>query len=475
MAARLQTPRILANRLILQADRAPIVLLDGDGTKRLARSQVRAATEDDAAAEEIADRFAMLAYRQTELPAAKGGKANANGFRFRHKAMRAIARTFRGAPFISGHDWGDVRARGGTLVDAWGDSIDLTLGGVTGELGIYAEAELTAEWALEAFANGTIDRFSIGAQGEGEITCTVHDTPVWQDCWCWPGREVEHEGAVVTAEWEYESARGVEISAVNVPAVDGTAIVNARETPSGEHLEALTRMCGRVIPETKGRTHVDLGARPNAGYRAPRAPITMTPSHATPRGDLMDRAQICASLGLPLTATDAEILARTAELTAAAADRDVARSQLDAQHVEAELERLRASHVVTDQVIATLRTAATGDAGRAAFDSQIALVRATAPKVTASVTATNPATRPALQSETPPAPIPTASAATFDDDGVDAFDQHKDNPHLKRFMRWSRDEKNQSLTEANVREYGPRAIAVLPNLSELAAATDARG
>jgi hypothetical protein len=72
-------------------------------------------------AEPAPTEYSILGYRQTEQPAAKGGKANENGFRFRHKAMRAIARSARGQPFITGHNWGDVRARGGTMIDGWAD------------------------------------------------------------------------------------------------------------------------------------------------------------------------------------------------------------------------------------------------------------------------------------------------------------------------------------------------------------------
>lgn len=464
---------------IQRIPQSPLILLSNDRSILTFDTSIAKPTPvlklEDAPADPRARSFTMLAYRQTEKSAAKGGRANANCFRFRHLSMRAIARTFRGMPFVSGHNWSDVRARGGTLVDAWAEEV----AGAKDELGFYATAELAAEWAIEGFANGTIDRFSIGASGEGEITCTVHDIPVWTDCYCWPGRDVEG----LLAEWEYESASGKEISAVNVPAVDGTHVVNTpsggragrvsaenlHATPTGSKLEALAALCGRVIPTDPKRTTVDLGAGPSGGFKPRPAAITMASphAHATPtRGDLMDRNLICASLGLPLTATDEEIKARLAALAVAEAERDTVRAENDAQHVETEITRLRATHVVSDKVVAQLRTTATSDNGRAAFDVQLALVSETAPKITAAtIVPPAGAGKPALQSDAKPA---DAIAADADDDGPDALEQHKGNPNLRRYMKWAQ------ITPENVRAHGARAITVVSNLAELDAATQLR-
>jgi hypothetical protein len=73
------------------------------------------------------------------------------------------------------------------MIDGWAD---LPEDGDAGELGLFARVRAIADWAIEGFANGTIDRFSIGAIPQGEVTCTVHDCPVWTDCYCWPGMEV---------------------------------------------------------------------------------------------------------------------------------------------------------------------------------------------------------------------------------------------------------------------------------------------
>jgi len=413
--------------------------------------------------------YSILGYRQTEQPAAKGGKANANGFRFRHKAMRKIARTARAQPFITGHNWGDVRARGGTMVDAWADAPE---GGAPGELGMFARVRPLKDWAVEGFADGTIDRFSIGAMPEGEVTCTVHDCPVWTECYCWPGMEIDG----VVAEWEHENARVVEYSAVNVPAVDGTYVLDQLDPDELDvALADLQLLCGR--PHATALTAAlrrQQGGAPKGGFTRAVAAITMT--------SMDPREQMARALGLDPAATWEQINARLAQVTATAAQGEVVRAQLedsrtelagarqreaervaelDAAHVSSEITRLCAARQVSDKVVATLR--ATAANGRAAFDQSLKLVEDAAPEIVAAAGAPS---RPALQSDAKP-----AIEAAADPGGAEAdpYEQHRTNPELPRLMRVCK------VTAAHVREHGPRTIPVLPNLRELADATDRRG
>jgi hypothetical protein len=192
----------------------------------------------------------------------------------------------------------------------------------------------------------------------------------------------------------------------------------------------------------------------------------------------MDRALICKQLGLAGTATDEEILQRMATLGADAAQAGVLRAQLEqsaadreaeseARHVDTEIAALQASHQVTDKVITQLRVAAAPPGGRAAFDAALALVRESAPKrpAPADPTAAPPA-RAALQSDAKPAPGP---AATPLEDGPDAFELARDNPHLGRLMKAAK------LSVDQVRQHGSRTFHVIPNLRELAEATIQRG
>ncbi len=473
-------------------NRLPLLLASlktSDARSAFALAPVRFAAAAADGEDAAAARFTLLGYRQTDKPACKGGRANANFFRFRHKRMRAIARTFRGNPFITGHDWGDVRARGGTIVDAWAEPPP----DAGDELAFFAVVEATADWAKLGLKDGTIDRFSIGAFGRGEITCTVHGSPVWTDCWCWPGYEAEGG----TVEWEYEDAEGVEISAVNVPAVGGTGIVDAalvdglvaagllRAEGAHDHalaaadIENLARLCGRsanldAIAVLAARA----GGAPKGGFPRETPGITMA-SHDDQRGKLMDRALLCQTLGLAATATDDEILARIREQGASAAQTAVLQAQIGDlsaarerdslnAHVEAEITRLRAGRQVGDQVIASLRAliaaapGANAAAQRASFDTSLKLVEASAP--TLPVAGAAPAARATLQSDARAADAPGAPVVE-----LDAYEQHKGNPHLGRMMKLAR------LSADDVRKHGSVTFNVVPNLRELADATDRRG
>jgi hypothetical protein len=383
-----------------------------------------------------------------------------------------MARTFRGQPFLTGHNWSDARARGGTVLDAWVEEVD-------GELLMLFEVLATEDWAIRGFENGTIDRFSFAVDFLGEILCTLHDVPIWSEpeCRCWPGMEVD--GQVV--EFEVEDGAGLELSAVNVPAVDDT-YVTALAAPAELGDPATRRLhAARVFGERCGRAHppierLAMGGAPAGGFRAPRAQPRMA-ADEPPRGN-MDRALICKQLGLAAAATDEEIFQRMATLGADAAQAGVLRAQLEqsaadreaereVRHVDTEITSLQASHEVTHKVVAQLRAAAAPPGGRAAFDAALALVRDSAPKrLPPADPAAAPAMRAALQSDAKPAP----GAATAPlDDGPDAFELTRDNPHLGRFMRTAR------VWVEEVRKHGSRTFHVVPNLRELAEATIQRG
>jgi hypothetical protein len=419
--------------------------------------------------------YTVVGYRQTVEPAVRGGKANRQGVRFRNGGLRAMARSFRGQPFLTGHNWSDARARGGTVLDAWVEEVE-------GELLMLFEVLATEDWAIRGFENGTIDRFSIGADFLGEILCTLHDVPIWSepDCCCWPGMEVD--GQIV--EFEVEDGEGLELSAVNVPAVDDTYVVAAvapRAAELGE-LGAQRLQAARVFGERCGRAHpsieqLAMGGAPAGGFRARRARPRMAADDPH-GGNTMDRALICRQLGLPETSTDEQIADKLRQLGADAAQAGVLRAQLeqsaadreaesDARHVDREIAGLQASHQVTDKVIGQLRAAAAPPGGRAAFDAALALVRDSAPKRSPPADpAAAPPARAALQSDARPAPGPAAAPL---EDGPDAFELTRDNPHLGRLMKVAK------LSVDQVRQHGSRTFHVVPNLRELAEATIQRG
>ena len=118
-------------------------------------------------------------------------------------------------------------------------------------------------------------------------------------------------------------------------------------------------------------------------------------------------------------------------------------------------------------MITQLRAAAAPPGGRAAFDAALALVRESAPQRPPAVDpAAAPPARAAQQSDAKPTPGPAAAPV---EDGPDAFELARDNPHLGRLMKAAK------LSVEQVRQHGSRTFHVIPNLRELAEATIQRG
>jgi hypothetical protein len=158
------------------------------------------------------------------------GAPNRNHVRFREGAMRAIAKSFRGAPFLRDHNQREMLARGGTVVDSQ------LVEREDGSKGFVQTIELTKPWAIEAALDGTLDRFSIGWRATGPVTCTICSAEfesgffgLAPTCDHEPGQTYEvRGGAQRLCEAEFSAAEGVECSGVSVPAVADTGIESIR-------------------------------------------------------------------------------------------------------------------------------------------------------------------------------------------------------------------------------------------------------
>lgn len=191
---------------------------------------------------------------------------NRNFSRFKRGTLRSTASTFGGMPVLVNHAHRDVNARIGTIMQSRAVRAD----NGSGDVSFRQTLSIVKPWAQLGFLDGTLDRFSIGWHG-GKVTCSVHNQPLWgaDCCPCWPGETVN--GKVVEAVWE--GATGIEVSAVNVPAVVGTGV---------EQIRAALSALG-VVKQS--------GVKPT-------------------RSNAMD--EIKKQLGLPETATEAEVLAAIA-------------------------------------------------------------------------------------------------------------------------------------------------------------------
>lgn len=145
-------------------------------------------------------------------------RSNRNFIRFRPGALRPMGKSGVGSVFLRDHRKRDLTARGGTVTASRMDK---------DEAGIYRLAQvilLHEPWAVRMALTGSIDRFSIGWDPTGPVTCSACGTEVLEQCWHWPGDTVDD----VTVEWVFHAADLIETSAVCVPAVVGTTVEDIR-------------------------------------------------------------------------------------------------------------------------------------------------------------------------------------------------------------------------------------------------------
>jgi len=165
-----------------------------------------------------------LAYRQV------AGKRNHRGLRFSAEALANGASSWKGRPFLVDHNTYEQEARKGTILTAEHGT------DAKGAAAIFMGFSLVKPDAVISYLDGTLDRFSIGWFSTGPVLCTVHGSDVTssESCRCWPLDAVEIDGKTQIVQYEYQSIRGKELSAVNVPAVDGTHIEDYRAALSAE-------------------------------------------------------------------------------------------------------------------------------------------------------------------------------------------------------------------------------------------------
>lgn len=149
---------------------------------------------------------------------------NRNYVRFTPAAIRAMAGTFVGKPFLKDHEQCELEARGGVILSS-------TYDGAAGEGEIRQTVELSAPWAVEGMLRGLIDRFSIAWRPNTPMQpyCSVCEAPLFSlDCCHFPGDIVTTKSGDKVVEALYDDVTGTEVSAVNVPAVDVTAVEGVR-------------------------------------------------------------------------------------------------------------------------------------------------------------------------------------------------------------------------------------------------------
>jgi len=165
-------------------------------------------------------------YKQSAKP---GSMINQRGVRFLTANLGEVAPSWKGQPFLLNHNVQEQEARKGTILTS-------ELGEHAGSPAIFMGFSVVKTDAAISVLDGTIDRFSVAWRPKGPVFCTVHGVDLLgkESCMCWPLEQIAVDGKQRTVEYEYHGGQGKELSAVNVPAVDGTRIEEYRAALAAE-------------------------------------------------------------------------------------------------------------------------------------------------------------------------------------------------------------------------------------------------
>lgn len=236
----------------------------------------------------------LLAYEQ------EAGVPNRKFVRFRDGAMVKLGRTGVGTVFLRDHDQGNSLAVAGEIISSATEKV------ADGRYVIRQTVRLSADWAVKIALEGNLRAVSIGWNPTGPINCSIHDAPVWSkpECYCWPGQAFEEQigeggkkrlvrkaGGPVIAEFIYTEAELVETSMVPI---GGVRTAHAEDVRA-----ALCTSLAAGNPDVAAVLAREFDHHGNE----PEEQLAMNEE---------ELKKLRAALGLPETATVAEVLAAAA-------------------------------------------------------------------------------------------------------------------------------------------------------------------
>lgn len=259
----------------------------------------------------------------------QGATPNRKYVRFSARALQALTKSFVGKPVLRNHDQHATESRGGIITGA-----ELEKQG-DGEYALHMTLRLVKPWAVESLLDGTMTFFSIGFRPTGPVHCSVHGKNV-RECGDWPGDRIMSRTGERTVEWEFQSADGLEVSDVNVPAAAGTGIESARQLAGDTTLDATSlwsMLAHDHSTETKETTMDLQKLLAELGLGG----VEMT------FDQIVEACKKLRASGDEVTLLREQLTAARTELEAsrkAAADAEAAKTK---QHVETQLGRLKAA------------------------------------------------------------------------------------------------------------------------------------
>jgi len=151
-------------------------------------------------------------------------RPNRNHVRVRRTDLESFAASFVEAPFLRNHAEADIGAREGIVLAS---TVEERPYPADGQLtpALRQRVRVTTARGRQALREGQIDRFSVSLDVAG-WECSVCGAD-WLRCQHWPGQQYDVNGQQAMCEIVAVQPRGRELSAVNVPAVDGTGLLHA--------------------------------------------------------------------------------------------------------------------------------------------------------------------------------------------------------------------------------------------------------
>lgn len=168
----------------------------------------------------------VLAYEQQD------GVRNRNNVRLRNGAIMAMASSCKGRPFLKDHEQYNSDAVLGVITNSVGEKV------TDGHYKVNQKVALRDPKAVGQALRGLLSAVSISWRATGDVCCSVCESPVFTDCYHFPGEKLrkatidgksafvrDRKNGDTVVEWVYNSAEGLETSTVPVPAVK-TAKIN---------------------------------------------------------------------------------------------------------------------------------------------------------------------------------------------------------------------------------------------------------
>lgn len=281
---------------------------------------------------------------------------NRNFVRFKPGILKRFAASFVGLPFLRDHAQCELEARGGTILTSeWVGDKD------GGEL--RQEIELAAPWAVDAALRGLMDRFSIGWVNTDAVVCSICDEPyhrswfgAYPSCNHMPGDVTEDEDVV---EMIVMGAEGIETSAVNTPAVEGTGV---------EAIRTQLAMSRRLHEAGRDGIVINVAGGTLADKEAAVSRVREAIEAARPKKENTMKS-IAMKLGLTESSSEQEILGAIDRLMSERLEREriaslhsaevaahaVTKSERDSLQSELSTRQKAEHDIVVDQLIADVR------------------------------------------------------------------------------------------------------------------------